>query len=535
MTGSRTDVARGRAAYAARRWVDAFEALGRADQARPLGAQDLERLAWSAAMLGQGEVLIATLERQHARCLEEGDEPQAARAAFWIGFRLLSLGEVARASGWFGVAGRLRAPDDHALRGWLLLPEIYRRQRSGELDGAFELAGEAAAAGERAGDDDLLAFARTQQGASRLRQGRAREGLALLDEAMVIVTRADLRPIVTGLVYCTLISGCARVFALDRAREWTGALSRWCETQPQLVAFTGPCLVHRAEILELDGRWHASIEEARRVAPRDAFAAGAAAYQRGQIHRLLGELEGAEAAYEEASRAGRDPQPGLALLRLAQGKVDAAVRSIARAVSATDDPLLRARLLPAQVEILLAAADLAGAEAAADELLATAGSTDSPVLGAVADQACGAVHLARAQAAPALAALRRSLDAWTALEAPYLAARVRELAGLACGALGDADGERLELDAARAVYERLGAAPDLARLARRARPRAGGLTGRELEVLRLVAAGRTNGAIARALGLSEKTVDRHLSNILRKLEVQSRAAAAAHAVRTGLL
>jgi DNA-binding NarL/FixJ family response regulator len=531
----RADLERGRAAYARKAWGDAHEALARADGAEPLGSNDLERLAWSAAMLGRDGELVAVLERLHARCLEEGDPGRAANAAFWVAFRLLSLGEVARAGAWFGRAERERDPGDDALRGWLLMPEIHRCQRSGQLDRAFEAAGEAAACGERAGDADLVAFARTQQGASRLRQGRVREGLALHDEAMLTATSRELKPVVTGLIYCSVIAGCSRVYALDRAREWTGALSRWCEAQPQLVTFTGTCLVHRAEILELDGSWRASLEEARRVPPRDAVAVGAGAYQQGEIHRLLGEHGRAEESYRAASANGRDPQPGLSLLRLAQGRVDAAVKGIDRAMVATSDRLQRARLLPAQVEILLAAGSVAEAAAAAAELAETAALVDSRALSAVADHASGAVLLAQGKAARALPLLRRSLDAWLELDAPYLAARVRVLAGLACAALGDEDGARLEREAARRVFEKLGAATDLARLGLSPRAGPGKLTAREVEVLRLVAAGRTNGAIARQLSLSEKTVDRHLSNILGKLDVSSRAAATAQAIRMGLL
>ncbi|HUL78921.1 MAG TPA: response regulator transcription factor [Vicinamibacteria bacterium] len=533
--GRRADVERGRAAYARKAWADAHEALARADGAEPLDAEDLERLAWSSAMLGRDAEMVAALERVHARSLEEGDAHRAARAAFWVAFRLQSLGEVARAGAWFGRAARERDPADEALRGWLLMPDIYRCQRSGELDRAFEAAGEAAAAGERAGDVDLVAFARTQQGATRLRQGRVREGLALHDEAMLLATSHELKPVVAGLIYCSLIAGCSRVYALDRAREWTGVLARWCDSQPQLVTFTGTCLVHRAEILELDGSWRASLEEARRVPPRDSVAIGAGAYQQGEIHRLLGEHDRAEEAYQAASRSGRDPQPGLSLLRLAQGRIEAAVKGIERALTGMADRLQRARLLPARVEILLAAGSVAEAAGAAAELAETAAVVDSRALSAMADHASGAVLLAKREAARALPLLRRALDGWLELDAPYLAARVRAHVGQACAALGDEDGARMEHEAARAVFQKLGAAADLARLAAPRRAGAGRLTAREIEVLRLVASGRTNGAIARQLSLSEKTVDRHLSNILDKLDVSSRAAATAHAIRMGLL
>jgi DNA-binding CsgD family transcriptional regulator len=527
-------VRRGREAYARREWVDAYEALAKADGDAPLDAEDLSRLAWAAAMLGRDRDMLVVLERLHARCLEDGDEAQAAHAAFWIGFRLQAMGESARAGGWFGRATRLKDPKDDALTGWLLIPEVYRCQRSQALDEAFELARHAAAAGERAGDADLAAFGRMQQGATRLRQGRVREALALFDEAMLTATSRPLKPVVAGLIYCTVIAGCSRVYALDRAREWTGELTRWCESQPQLVTFTGTCLVHRAEILELNGDWRASLQEARRVPPRDSMAAGAGLYQQGEIHRLLGEHGAAEAAYLEASRLGRDPQPGLALLRFAQGRTDAAVKGLERVLQGTAEPLQRARYLPALVEILLAAGRDDEAAAAADELTGATSLIESVVLGAIADHAQGAVQLARGAAAEALPLLRRALDVWTEFDAPYLAARIRVLVGRACGALGDDEGARLEHEAARRVFEKLGAVTDLGGL-----PKQPGdkhlLTARELEVLRLVASGLTNGGIAARLTLSEKTVDRHVSNIFGKFAVSSRAAATARAFREGLL
>lgn len=533
-TARRAELQRARDAYARRDWADAFETLTAADAAAPLEKDDLHRLAWSAAMLGREQDYLAALERMHQRCLDEGDERGAAHAAFWVGFRLLSLGEAARAGGWLSRAERLRAPDDAVLEGWLLVPEVYRCQRSGDFDRAFELAAKAATAGDRGGDVDLAAFARTQQGATRLRQGRVREALALFDEAMLTVTSHALKPIVTGLVYCTVIAGCSRVYALDRSREWTGELSRWCEAQPQLVTFTGSCMVHRAELLELNGSWRASFEEARRVPERDLAAVGAGLYQQGEIHRLLGEQAAAEASYEAASRAGRDPQPGLSLLRLAQGRTDAAVNGITRAVQAATDRFQRTRFLPAQVEILLAAGQVPLAENAAQELAETARQSESAVLGAVADHARGAVLLAQKEAAQALPLLRRAFSVWLELDAPYLAARVRVLVARACRMLGDEDGAKLELEAARRVFEKLGAVTDLARL-QPAAPEKGRLTARELEVLRLVASGLTNGAIAGQLSLSEKTVDRHVSNIFLKLDVSSRAAATAHAFKQGLL
>jgi DNA-binding NarL/FixJ family response regulator len=296
--------------------------------------------------------------------------------------------------------------------------------------------------------------------------------------------------------------------------------------------------------MTLHGAWSDAMEEARRAAtrltdpPPGRPAAGLAFYQQGELHRLRGELAEAEDAYRQASRWGRDPQPGLALLRLAQDQVDTAAAAIRRVVDEADGFVARSRLLPAQVEILLAAGDVEAAGAAAAELAGLADGLGAPYLTAVAASAQGAVLLAGGDPRAALAALRRAWVAWQELEVPYEAARVRVLIGLACRELGDKDGAAMELDAARGVFRQLAAAPDLARveaLSGGAGAEAGGLTARELEVLRRVASGETNKAIAAGLFVSERTVDRHMSNIFAKLGVSSRAAATAHAYQHGLI
>jgi DNA-binding CsgD family transcriptional regulator len=355
---------------------------------------------------------------------------------------------------------------------------------------------------------------------------------------MVAVIAGELSPIVTGLVYCNVIAFCQEMDEVRRAREWTAALTRWCERQPDMVAHTGLCLLHRAEIMELNGAWPDALEEARRAGERfgqanNQTAAGQAFYRQGEVHRLRGEFATAEEAYREASRCGWEPQPGLALLRLAQDNAVAAAAAIRRVVGETGEPLKLARLLPAYVEIMLAEGETQEARDACRRLDELSAGHEGGMRAAQVAQARGAVDLADGDARAALVDLRHAWQEWQELEAPYETARARVLVGLACRALGDDDAAALELAAARSVFAELGAAPDLARVESLAPSAASGdahgLTARELEVLRLVAAGATNKGIAAELVLSERTVDRHVSNIFAKLRVSSRSAATAFA------
>ncbi|HZD68308.1 MAG TPA: response regulator transcription factor, partial [Actinomycetes bacterium] len=347
-----------------------------------------------------------------------------------------------------------------------------------------------------------------------------------------------------GTVYCGMIEACQELSELRRAQEWTEALTAWCDKQPDMVTFTGQCLVHRAELLHLHGAWPEAIEEAKAALARfahaaDDYATGAAWYQLAEGYRVLGDFTAAEDAYQQASRWGREPQPGLALLRLAQDKVDAAAAAISRVVAETTDRLGWAKLLSAQAEIMLAAGQVQAAADAAGELADIAAAYDTPALHAMADHAGGAVLLTEGAASAALVALRGAWRIWRELEAPYEAARVRVLVGLGCRALGDQEAAVMELDAARTVFVQLGAAPDLDRLEalakREPKSKAHGLTARELEVLRLLATGKTNQVIASELFLAEKTIHRHVSNIFAKLGVSSRAAATAYAYQHRLL
>jgi DNA-binding CsgD family transcriptional regulator len=541
------ELERGRESYARRAWLDAYTSLSRADQASPLGAEDLELLATASYMLGRDDEYLSALERaHHAYLYSSGEAIRAVRCAFWVGANLALRGEMARASGWFGRARRLleREGRECVEEGYLVLAGGFQHEASRDWEAAADTAAEAAEIGERFGDADLLALAVMSQGRALITRGRVEDGLGLLDEAMVAVTAGELSPIVTGLVYCSVIEGCHEVYELSRAREWTAALTRWCEDQPDMVAFTGRCLLHRAEIMELQGAWRDALEEAQRARQRCAqvknqSATAQAFYQQGEVHRLRGELAAAEEAYREASLRGFEPQPGLALLRFAQGNIAAAAAAIRRVMGESSEPLKRARLLPAYVEIMLSAGDLEEAHGACVELEDMCALYESAVLGAICAQARGAVALAQDESHGAHLALREAWQVWQELEAPYEAARVRVLLGLACRALGDEDTAALELEAAQSVFGQLGAAPDLSRVNSLIEGAASvgdhGLTPRELEVLRLLAAGRTNKAIATELVLSERTVERHVSNIFTKLGVSSRTAATAYAYKQQLV
>jgi DNA-binding CsgD family transcriptional regulator len=545
MAAAAGNLDRARRSYRERAWADAFQAFSHADQEIPLEAEDLEQLALSACLIGQDEEYLKALERAYNAHRDAGERLRAVRCAFWLGFRLLMRGEMGRATGWLARAQRLLegAAPECAERGYLLMPMVEQRLASGDYEAAYADAAKAAAIGERCGDADLVACARHQQGRARLQQGQVAAGLALLDETMVTVTAGELSPLVTGLMYCSVIAACQQVYAFDRASEWTAALTQWCEGQRDMVTFTGICQVHRAEIMQLRGTWPEAIEEARRAcACSRRFSqqtAAAALYQEAEVHRLQGDFAAAEAAYRGASELGLEPQPGLALLRLVQGRCDVASTAIRRVAGTTMNRLKRMSLLPASIEIMLAAGDVQDARNACRELEEIAASFDTGVPGAIAAQARGAVELAEGDAQAALGSLRRAFEVWHRIEAPYVTARVRVLIGQACRALGDEDGAGLELAAARSTFERLRAAPDLARIEALMKvPQSAdtcGLTARELQVLRLVATGETNKVIASKLFLSEKTIDRHVSNIFTKLDVPSRAAATGFAYRHKLI
>jgi DNA-binding CsgD family transcriptional regulator len=458
----------------------------------------------------------------------------------------LERGELARGRGWLGRARRLfeREERDCVERGYLLVTTMAEHEEAGDLDAAVATTVEGTRIGERFGDADLVALTLYERGRLLVKDGRVDEGLALHDEVMVGVCAGELSPMVTGILYCSVIAGCQRAYELGRAREWTAALSRWCDSQPDMLALRGRCLVHRAEIMQLDGAWAEALDAAQRAGSRvletaDPGAAGEAFYRQGEIRRLRGEHTAAERAYREASRRGREPQPGLALLRLAEGNTPAAAAAIRRALAETAEPMLRAGLLPAFVEIMLAARQLEDARRGQCELDRLAEGYRGGMMRALVAHTRGAVALAEDDVTGALLALREAVALWQELGARYESARARELVGLACRQLGDADAGEMELESAGEVFRQLGAAADAVRIAelipRTRREAMAGLTGRELEIVRLVATGRTNRAIAEELVISEKTVARHLSNVFAKLGVSARSAVTAFAYERDLV
>lgn len=537
----------GRAAFERRAWADAYRQLTAADRVEALTGDDLRRLATAAYLTGRDVESTDLWERAYQAFRDDDDVPSAVRCAFWLALGLLHRGETARGGGWLARAQRQLdgLEQECAEHGYLLFPVGYQRFMTGDLAGAHAAFSEAARIGERCEDADLLALARHAQGRALLRTGDTDHGLALLDEAMLAITTDETSPLIAGDVYCSVIEACHEIFDVHRAKEWTAALTHWCAQQPDLVPYRGQCLVHRSQVCQLHGDWTAAMEDARQACARLADppgqpALGMAWYQQAELHRLRGELDAAEVQYRKASERGHVPQPGLALLRLSQGRLDAAVASIRQAVDAAGgDRLAAATLLPAYAEIMLAADDVASARTAADELTRLAQDLGAPLLEATAAQADGAVLLAEGNGEPALVALRRAWTRWWELQAPYETARVRVLIGVACQQLNDNDSAELEWDAARRTFASIDALPELRHLDELAAPqaaqRSGPLSSREHEVLALVAGGKTNQEIADQLVISQHTVRRHLQNIFAKLDISSRAAATAYAYQHDLV
>ena len=526
-----------REAYERRDWLAAYDVLNDVAPA-DLGADDFARLATAAHLLGRRNDAVLAMQRAYQAHVTAGEVLEAVRCGFWLSMVLGQAGEGAVAGGWAARAERLLADvhGDVVERGYLRARQMFAALGEGRFGDVLGHAEAITDYGRRYGDADLVALGLVAQGRMLMYGGDVPGGLRLLDEAMVAVTTGELTPNFAGEVYCTMIEGCQEVADFARAAEWTEALHAWCETQPDLVLFTGQCAVHRAQIMRLRGAFADAVEELDRAERRYLAAnspgpAGLAMVERGDVLLTMGDLDGAERSYAAAYEYGHDQKPGRALLRLRQGRVDEAAGTVRRLLAEPVPEVRRARLLPAAVAVLLAADALADAAAAAQELDAFAGRFGCPGLVGWAGQAVAEVAIATGDAAAALPPLRRSQSVWAGLRAPYEVARCRALVGRAYLALGDQASADVELAAARAAFEALGvpAEPVDAVPETTTENLPGGLTAREVEVLRLVAAGRSNADIATTLVLSEKTVARHLSNIFGKLAVSSRTAAAAYA------
>ena len=536
-----TPLLHGRAAFERRAWASAFAQLSAADRVEGLRPDDLERLAMAAYLSGNDRECESLFTRAYHHFVEQGEIARAVRCAFSLGMLLFDRGQSAPGSGWIARGRRLLADHggDSVERGYLMMPDALAKIAAGDLEGASTIFEQAAAIGDRFADDDLRALARQGRGRALTRLGRIQEGVALLDEAMVAVMTNEVSPIMSGVIYCSVIEACFEIFDLKRAQEWTLALGRWCDAQPELMPYRGTCLVRRSEILQVHGIWTEALAQATRACEQLAERSrepgvGLAFYQLGEMQRLRGEFAKAEAAYRSASEHGKAPEPGYALLRLGQGQVDLAAAAIRRARDEARDRKTRARVLGACVDIFIAAGDVAAARAAADDLATIAGDLSAPLIDAYSRQATGAVLLAESKPRAALAPLRDAVSIWRGLDIPYESARTGVLIGLACRALGDQDSAVLELATALRTFEKLGARPDADRvkgLERLEKDASGPLTARETQVLALLATGRTNRAIAKELRISEKTVARHLANIFGKIGVSTRSEATAYAFR----
>jgi ATP/maltotriose-dependent transcriptional regulator MalT len=534
----------GREALRKNAWATAYARLSAADRKAPLDAQDLMGFSMAALLSGKDEESFRLLERAHQGFLKEGDTLQAIRCAVWLGHTSQYRGDFAQASGWIARAERMLAGEKQCVeQGYLLLPQGLRAVMQGEVDKAHEIFAQAAAIGQKYGEGDLLAMALHGQGRAAIRRGEITQGVALLDEAMVAVRAGELTPIISGIVYCGVIDSCRETFDVQSAQEWTAALNDWCAAQPEMVPYHGVCMLHRAEILQLHGEWPDALMEARRACeqmstPPPKPILGAALYRLAELHRVRGELAEAEAAYLQAKQWERAPEPGIAQLQLAQGQRKAALAAIKRIAGEVKTGEGRVRVLDAYAEIALAAGDFAAAREAADELATIAAKHGAPMLLARSGRANGAVLLAEGKPKAALTGLRNSWRIWLELEAPHEVARTRVLIARACRELGDTAAAEQEFVAAREVFEQLGAAADLMQLEQtvgKASSPENPLSDREIGVLRLVASGMTNRKIAGKLGISEKTVARHVSNIFTKLDLNSRAAATAYAYQNGLV
>ena len=558
-----SQLGRARELHLESRWAEACDEFAAADRLEPLAAEDLEAFAEAAQVLGRGEEALRTLRRAFQARVEAGDIDRAVTTAFWLWQALIINAEFARANGWVAqvrrlahdrlaqqgpaevlpgqeLAARQNRPVPIDDNGWLLVTDAYSLIAVADYQAAAHLLARASEVASRQGQTDLVAFATTVWGRALIKAGRLKDGLSRLDEAMLSVIDRDTSPRATSMLYCSAIATCHEAREFGRAREWTLALGTWLDSLPRFGgAYFGNCRIYRSRLMCLCGAWREALDEVAVVCDDlgggyGQLVAGHAFYQLGEMHRLLGNPE-AEEAFRRAGEYGAPTQPGLALLRLAHDDIDTAVVGIRRALTETKGQIERLELLTAGVTVLLAAGDLDAARAAVAELVLIARVYDTPSVQAEVAAARGAVALAEGDAATALPLLRSAARWWREIEAPHPVAILSVLIALACRSLGDEEAAQLELQSARATFAHLGARPDLHRVETLLHPAQHlglrGLTAREIQVLRLIAAGKSNHAIAKDLFLSERTVHRHVSNIFDKLGVHSRTAAAAYAIQ----
>jgi DNA-binding CsgD family transcriptional regulator len=521
-------------------WRVDYETLSAADRDHGLPPEDLEHLAVAAFLLGHDDDVTALRERAFDAYVARGETERAIRCGFWLGFHLQNRGLLAQSGGWAARVQRLvdDIDSDGEYTAVLAMPAAVRAMWSGDPTSALPVFERGAQIAARRDDIDVFTLAGIGRGSCLQLLGRWQEAAVVLDEVMLHVATGRVVPQVTGLAYCSVIAMCMQQVDVKRAQEWTEALDTWLAGQGGIVPYRGVCLVHRAEILQYRGAWSHAAEEAERACialeASGEGAIGAAHYRVGELARLRGELGVAERAYERAAAHGYDVQPGLARLRLAQGRRDAAAAGLNRALAEGSDPPRRPLVLAARIDVALGADDPDAARSVLDELCALVRAGDSTYLKVLGEQYTGALLLASGDASGALPKLRHARSSWRSLDAPYEAALTTVLIARACQALGDGDAAGMERDAARAAFARLGATADVEALDDR-RAGTGTLSAREIEVLRLLATGATNRAIAAELVLSEKTVARHVSNIFGKLSISSRSGATAYAYEHGLV
>lgn len=527
-----------RDAYERHDWSQAVEQYEAARDRAGLSGADTDALADAAWWLGRIDESNLAYEQAYQDHISAGEPRAAAMSAIGLAVNLLLRGDDVLGSAWMARARRLLDDDrDCAEFGYVLfLTEVEANFGDTDHDGALEGARRVQELGRRHGDPNLVAAGTMGEGRILIKQGTPQPGVARLDEALVMLLTEELSPAWAGDTYCNLMAAAVELADVERAIAWTEATRQWLSSLSTAVLFTGICRLHRSQVLQLQGSWEQAVAEAERasadLADIQPASAAEAQYQLGEIHRLRGAFDAAERAYDTAHRLGRDPQPGIALLHLDRGRVDAATASIRAAMVAEPDRLARARLCEAQVEIALAAGDDATARKASEELAETAAHYGSSGLEVMARYAYGTALLASGHPEEALPVLRDACHRWHSFDAPFECARIRLLLARAYRTLGDADAAAREEAAAATVYDRLGAAWPAAAGGGSALPR--GLTEREAEVLALVAAGHTNREVAATLVISEKTVARHLANIFAKLGVSSRTAATAFAFENGL-